>query len=246
MNAKRVMLSVLCATAGVGVAVWLAVEYQGRLRLGEENKALRQQLDQIAGLVAENERLSNLVAQANSSQSLPDERLKELLRLRGEVGVLRQQSKELEALREKNRQARAALDSGHKPQDANVAGAAATADYWPRGSWAFAGYASPEAALQSFFWAANKGDVKTLQGGITDDIQKEVARDLEGKSESEASAKAMEVVASLKSVRVLDREVQANDTVVFTAAFEDENGTQTNKARMTKIGNEWKFSGGHP
>jgi hypothetical protein len=176
MNAKRVMLSVLCATAGVGVAVWLAVEYQGRLRLGEENKALRQQLDQIAGLVAENERLSNLVAQANSSQSLPDERLKELLRLRGEVGVLRQQSKELEALREKNRQARAALDSGHKPQDANVAGAAATADYWPRGSWAFAGYASPEAALQSFFWAANKGDVKTLQGGITDDIQKEISK----------------------------------------------------------------------
>jgi hypothetical protein len=66
MKAQSVILSVLCATALVG----LAVKHQARLRLGEENKALRQPLDRMAGLVAENERLSNLVAQAKSSQSL--------------------------------------------------------------------------------------------------------------------------------------------------------------------------------
>jgi hypothetical protein len=41
-------------------------------------------------------------------------------------------------------------------------GLVATADYWPRDSWAFAGYASPDAALRSCFWAANTGDVKTF------------------------------------------------------------------------------------
>jgi hypothetical protein len=103
MKAKSVILSVLCATALVGLAIWLIVEHQIRLRLGEENKSLRQQSDQMAGLVAENERLSNLVAQANRSQSLPNDQLKELLRLRGELGVLRQrESKELETLRNEN------------------------------------------------------------------------------------------------------------------------------------------------
>src|ERR1019366_4483877 len=109
MKAKSLMLTSLRKTAAIGVAIWLGVGHRARLRLGEENTALQQQLEQMGGLFAENERLSNLVAQAKSSQSLPDERLKELLQLRGEVGVLRQQGKELESLREENLQARIAL-----------------------------------------------------------------------------------------------------------------------------------------
>ena len=243
MKTRSVMLSVICATAAVGVMIWLAVEHQAGLRLRQENTALRQQLDLLAGVLAENERLSNLVAQAGSSQSLPDERLTELLRLRGEVGVLRQQSKELETLRNGNREAHTALTSSITPQSAGQAAAVATADYWPRDSWSFAGYASPDASLQSFLWAASKGDVKTLQGGITGEIEKMVAKDLEGKSDSEASAKAMAELAPLKSVLVLNREVQADDRVVLTTVFEDANRTETNKTLMKKIGNDWKFSG---
>ena len=88
----------------------------------------------MAGLAAENERLTNLVAQKNcppslsgerlKAQSLPDERLNELLRLRGEVGVRRQQSKELETLRNENRQARAALDRSLKASNPGPAGIA--------------------------------------------------------------------------------------------------------------------------
>ena len=118
MKANSVILSVLCATAVVGVTIWLGVERQARLRLADENKALQQQFDQMASLAAENERLSNLVAQASRSQSPPDDQSRELLRLRGEVGVLRQQSQELETLREDTRQARAALESSRKTQNA--------------------------------------------------------------------------------------------------------------------------------
>lgn len=243
MKAKSVVISVLCAGAVVGVAIWLAVGHQARFKLGEENRALRQQLDQMAAFAAENERLSNLVAQANRSQSLPGEQLKELLRLRGEVSVLRQQGKELETLRNENRQARAALESSLKTQSAGATAAAATADYWPRDSWAFVGYASPEAALQSSIWAGNKGDLKTFLGGTTGELQKMVEKDLEGKSESEVSAKVLAESARLKSVRVLNREVQADDTVVLTAAFEDGTDTHTTKLLMKKIGNEWKLSG---
>ena len=70
MKVQSVSLSIIFTAAAAGVAVWLAVGHQAQLSLGEENKVLRQQLDPMAGLVAENDRLSNLVAQTTSSQSL--------------------------------------------------------------------------------------------------------------------------------------------------------------------------------
>lgn len=230
MKANRVITSLLCTTAVVGLAIWLKVEHQARLRLGEEHLALEQQLKQLAGLIAENQRLLNLVARASHPPSLPDDQSRELLRLRGEVGLLRQQSKQLEAVRHENRQARAA-------------GGAATADYWPRDSWAFTGFTSPDAALQSSLWAANSGDLKALLASTTGDFRKELEEQFGGKSESEASIRAMDEVAGLKSVCVLNREVQANDTVVLTAAFEDRTDTHTSKLLLKKIGNDWKVSG---
>jgi serine phosphatase RsbU (regulator of sigma subunit) len=132
----------------------------------------------MAGLVADNERLSKLVAQASRPQSRPDEGLKaqslsdeqslELLRLRGEAGALREQSKELETLREENRQVRAALEGSHKTQNA---GQAATADK---------GAASKESQLQILraeYWTQNaRLDVtEELRGRILDDKLKAIA-----------------------------------------------------------------------
>ena len=151
--------------------------------------------------------------------------------------------KELETLRNQSRQTSTSLESSLKAQSAAPAGAAATADYWPREAWAFAGYASPDAALQSSFWASNQGDVKTFLGGIEGEILQKVQKDSEGKSEDELSAKAIAEVASLKSVRILNREVRAEDTVVLTAEFEEGNSTHTTKLLMKKYGNDWKLSG---
>jgi hypothetical protein len=243
MRIRSVTAGSLCAATVAGLAIWLGSEHQAGNRLKDENAGLRQQMDQMGELAAENERLSNVVAQASRSRSGSEGQMKELLRLRGEVGLLRQQSKELETLREENRQARAALESSLKTQTAGAAGAAATADYWPRDSWAFAGYATPDAAIQSCLWAGNKGDLRTLLGGITGDLQKQMEKDLEGKSESQVAAKVLADTSRLDSLRVLSCEVQAEDTVVLTAAFEEGTDTRTRKLLMKKIGNEWKLSG---
>ena len=243
MRANRLIFSLLGVAAVVGLAIWFTVEHQARLRLGKERAILERQSKQVAGLAAENERLSNLVARVDRAQSLPDDQSRELLRLRGEVGLLRQQSKELEAVRNENRQARAVLESGLKPPGGAAAGAAATADYWPRDSWTFTGYASPDAALQSSLWAANNGDLKALLASATGDVRKMMEEQFGGKPESEASIRAMDEVIRLKSVRVLNREVQADGTVVLTAAFEDRTDTHTSKLVMKKIGTDWRLSG---
>jgi hypothetical protein len=47
----------------------------------------------------------------------------------------------------------------------------------------------------------------------------------------------------MKSVRVVSREAQGDDTVVLTAEFEGRTDSHTEKLVLKKIGNEWKVSG---
>jgi hypothetical protein len=81
------------ALAVAGVATAMVVQHQTQTGLLNTNLKLRQQ---IAQLQANDESLSNRLATAadikpSSSPSLPQEQFNELLKLRGEVGVLRNQ-----------------------------------------------------------------------------------------------------------------------------------------------------------
>jgi cell shape-determining protein MreC len=121
MKTTSAILSIICSLAAAGLAIGLVVEHQAGSKLAQGNKAMRQQLSQMDELTAENRRLSSLVTNANGLPSRPnevvktpaagDEPAKELLRLRAEVNGLRQQSQEIETLREDTRRARAALES---------------------------------------------------------------------------------------------------------------------------------------
>jgi hypothetical protein len=243
---KPNITSVVGIAAVAGLAVWVAFEHQTRAGLRLEQQRLEQQLGDMAQLIASNEQLSNRLAQAPSPPSLTDDQSRELLRLRGQLGVLRQQGRELETAREENRLARAALESNLKSRTAAAPKAAATADYWPQDSWVFKGYASADATLQSSLWAANNGDLKALLASTTGEMQKMMAEDFKGKSEAEASIRAMDEVSGMKSVRVVNREVQSDDTRVLTLEIEGRTDTQTQKLMLKKIGNEWKLSGPAP
>jgi hypothetical protein len=225
-------------TGLVGIlAIWLAIEHEARLRLADEHRELESQLSRMVVLSSRNEEMSNLVVQAVPRPSLLENESRELLRLRGQVGVLRQQVKDLESVRRENRQVHAELEN------AGAARNAATADFWPRGSWGFSGYATPEAALQSSLWSSDNGDLKALLAVATGEMRKMIERDLGGKSEEEACIRAMDEVFNIKAVRVLNREVQADGAMVLTAAFEERNGTNVSKLLLEQIGGDWKLSG---
>ena len=65
---------------------------------------------------------------------------------------------------------------------------------------------------------------------------------MEGKSEGEASLKAIDDAINLKSVRVYHRNVQSDDTVIIQTGYENGRVTYAEKLFMKKIGNEWKVS----
>ncbi len=113
MTMTKLKVGVISAIAVAGLATPMVIQHQTQTKLRAENLSLRQQIDGLAQLKAENERLSNLVAQANGSQ-LSKDQLSELMRLRGEVGLLRRQTNELEKLRNTNRRLQAALTKAGK------------------------------------------------------------------------------------------------------------------------------------
>jgi hypothetical protein len=233
-------LKTIAASAIVvaGLGTTFVLEHQTQARLRNENRALLQRFEQFAGLQSENAKLSNQLARVQQGQSLSKEQLSELMRLRSEVGTLRNQKNDLEKLREENRKLRST------PNPRPPAEAATESDNFPKESWAFVGYASPESAFQSIVWALSKGDVKTMLASMA---PAELARTQErwaGKSETEIADKVRAEFEKVKGFRILRKEALSDDEVVLTLYVEGINPEEgTPRMKLQRVGNEWKSAG---
>jgi RNA polymerase sigma factor (sigma-70 family) len=97
-------LQKILITATIAVALGAGIyEAHQASTMRSQIQTLQQQLAplaaQLTGLRTENERLSNAVAQANDSQSLPQAQLNELLKLRGKAALAQTDSRELARLK---------------------------------------------------------------------------------------------------------------------------------------------------
>lgn len=99
---NKLNISTVGVTAAACVALLILMGAYHHAKIHEKDEALLVQTDRIAQLEAEIERLSNLVVAAKSSAPPAGEPSRELLRLRGEVGMLRHQTSELSGLRKEN------------------------------------------------------------------------------------------------------------------------------------------------
>ena len=127
-----------------GVATPLVIQHHAGVKLRAENQSLHQQVDQLAPLTAENERLSNLVTQSRQPTPPPVEPSRELLRLRSAVSLLRQQNQGLAQLLSDRQQT------------------ASATEFQPSSSWSDSGNATPEAAADTFAWATRTGNKDRL------------------------------------------------------------------------------------
>jgi RNA polymerase sigma factor (sigma-70 family) len=104
-------LKIALATAAViALATPLVMQHQTNVKLREETQLLRAQNEQLAFAAAENTRLSNLLRNAQSQPIAQANSSDELLKLRGDVARLREDSRELARLK-----AEAAASSSHDP-----------------------------------------------------------------------------------------------------------------------------------
>src|SRR5439155_23027859 len=72
MTMTKLKLGIISAIAVATVATPVTIQRQAQTRLRAENQSLREQIDQLTQLKAENGRLSILLAQANGSQLSKD------------------------------------------------------------------------------------------------------------------------------------------------------------------------------
>jgi hypothetical protein len=91
MNISKLKLG-FNAIVVAGVTVAFVIQHQAQSKLQRDNESLHQQ---IAQLQTDNQNLADQLAAAGKSKLLSDAQFNELLRLRGEVGRLRHQSKAL-------------------------------------------------------------------------------------------------------------------------------------------------------
>ena len=142
MSTSKLKLSLAGALLAGIISAPIVIEHRLVERLNAENAALRQRMqDGQQPLVPQ----VSAIAQADRAEldQLRREH-RELLRLRGEVGLLRKESQEL-ARRRSQQQAGQVVQEERQP-------------YRPAESWANVGIDSPEAALETFFWAARQRD----------------------------------------------------------------------------------------
>ncbi len=103
MRKVTVAFAVALSLLAIGTLVLLQ---QKSRQLRERDELLQQQGEQIAQLASDNERLSNTLVKATTPDS--SAQASELLKLRGELGLLRRQTSEVAKLREENRRLQSA------------------------------------------------------------------------------------------------------------------------------------------
>lgn len=99
MSMTKLKVAVVTIIVAAGVTVPLMMHHQSQTRLREANAALQRQAEHNARLAAENEKLSNKVAQTVTTKSTPGDPSREVLKLRGEVGRLKQENVAIAASR---------------------------------------------------------------------------------------------------------------------------------------------------
>jgi RNA polymerase sigma factor (sigma-70 family) len=109
MSMTKLKIGIITAVAGAAiVAVPLVLQHQTQNKLVAENEDLRQRVQQYDQVMAENHRLSNLVARtstpapAEAAPTATNDASREVLRLKGEVGRLRKEQASDEAARRTN------------------------------------------------------------------------------------------------------------------------------------------------
>ncbi len=232
---KTLITTTLAVVAGAGI-----YEAHQAAQLREQNQTLQQQQAPLAKQIQQlqrdrdeaTNRMAGLLAENVQLKSGRDKT--ELLKLRGEVGMLRQKANELAQL----------------VQDLQNAGkqnlSVYPTNYFPMESLQFAGYATPEAAVESALWAKHVGNEKVWLDGMASDVADGAKNKyVQGKSDDERSRFLINQTTNWMGGRILNEIPLADDEVLMPTEVEalvnGATNTFTSMEVLKKIEGEWKL-----
>jgi RNA polymerase sigma factor (sigma-70 family) len=113
-------------------------------------------------------------------------------------------------------------------------------------SLVFAGYATPEASVQSMIWVASKGALEKLPDGATTEQMDRFMGKMDGKSQDEIRRGLVAWANAMAGYQITQKEVISEDEVhLHIHATPSAEALHSGKAiiRMKRMGNEWKWAG---
>jgi RNA polymerase sigma factor (sigma-70 family) len=136
------------------------------------------------------------------------------------------------------------LSAGNGQATTLPAGAANEHDF-PRESWAFKGYATPESALISLAWAGVSCDVEGFLKSLSPEQQSRVRLRWQRQGLSDEIQFRNSIsnqFGPIRMIRVLNKEILSDNEVILRLQMEGERGgAGTVGKKVQRIGNEWKI-----
>jgi RNA polymerase sigma factor (sigma-70 family) len=116
-------------------------------------------------------------------------------------------------------------------------------NYFPRNVWTYAGYATPEATIKTFFWAKSKGDVNTVLSMTTPDVRQDIENKyFKNKTDQERSAILLENVKNVTGIQIQQKMVLPDGQVAIQLHSEGYAENSYSVVIMRKMDGEWKVS----
>lgn len=219
------LINSLAGLCCLTVVIAASVQWRQVVQLQSQERALRSdQSPPPATTVSRKE--------AAGEAPLTMEETKELMRLRNEVTRLKQRQKELEAARMENVKLRAWLSAS--PTNLPPSKVQLPPGYVLRRNAQFLGFHTPEATLQSFFWAMANRDVKVLMETVGGPTSQELTAELQRKGEEEfwKTPNALPGFVVTKSEPRSDKQQELRIEIVPGEEF---------KVVARKVGQQWKL-----
>lgn len=235
MAGRRIFFGATLIVALAIIAALWGMQLEANRHLREQSEASRQLLSRLAILEVDNVRLSNIVVQANTP--LAEEQLAELGKLRDEVRRLRFRTNDLGTMRTELRRLRAQLSAARSSMTSNAPPDVPASDIYPRDAWKFAGFDTPENAVESVTWAISQGDEDSYFNSLSPDLQDEMESELADGSFSDIGPLQMKDVSEF---RIVDRETISDDRQIITIHVDGQ--PEDTALPLVKTADGWKIA----
>ncbi len=217
----------LVLLAGGIVAVGFKQSAVARLRA--EQQVLLSESQEARQLAAENEGIAKLREEYAEVVKLRDEN-KDLPRLRNEARQLRRQAEESGKLSAENERLRDTISAN---QSRGKSGAPALpADFVTRAAMGDVGLSTPEAAVQTAFWAMSQGNLERVAQCFVDG----------GPNLNNAERERTDMMEGMKSFpgfRIAEKKMISPDEVEL--GMQSSMGGPAAPIKLKLVGNEWKI-----
>jgi hypothetical protein len=217
----------------LGIVATIGLQHRAISRSRAANEALRGQTTEALP-----------PAKADMSLVAPEEidelrsANRELPKLRNEVRKLREEKRELEKLQLENERLASALKAAPKTSAPPLSEAEG---FVLKQTWSKAGFATPEATVQTFFWAIANKDISVLTECVTGEARKSMEQGIQKSIEGGKSfEEQFEPLAKLQGFRVAEKKQIAENKIEL--GIQAAAGGRAMPMRLQLENGEWKLA----